>query len=53
MQLNDRVTAFVAQLNRKLRPRDHERSHHATLFTTGRLASEPTALTEHPGYLGR
>ena len=51
MQLNYRVTTFVAQFNRKLCSRNHESGHSATLFTTGRLAPEPTALTEHSGYL--
>ncbi len=53
MQLNYRVTTFVAESDRKLCSRDHESGHHATLFMTGRLAPEPTALIEHSGYLGR
>lgn len=53
VQLNYRMTTFVAQFNRKLCSGNHESGHHATLFTTGRLAPEPTALTEHSGYLGR
>ncbi|BBA85836.1 hypothetical protein NJB1907f44_37560 [Mycobacterium marinum] len=53
VQLNYRVTTFVAQLYRKLCSRYHESGHRATLFTIGRLVPEPTALTEHSGYLGR
>lgn len=49
MQLNYRMTTFIAQFNRKLRSRNHESGHHATLLTTGRLAPEPTAQTEHSG----
>jgi hypothetical protein len=52
VQLNHRMTTFVAQCNREFCSRDHESGHDTTLFTTGRLFMEVTALTERQGYPG-